>query len=88
MRPIDADELEHMLRTDFDTLYETVFDTIQRVPTIGAVPVKRGHWESYYIGGDDLECIECSECGEVYDSLPSYNYCPNCGADMRGEQDG
>lgn len=41
MRLIDADELEHMLRTDFDTLYETIFETIRRVPTIDAVPVVR-----------------------------------------------
>ena len=55
MRLIDADELEHMLRTDFDTLYETIFDTIRRVPTIDAAGCP------YYIGnkndrGDDSLC--------------------------------
>ena len=42
---------------------------------------KRGHW---------LNCgwsIRCSECG--YDMpFSTRNYCPNCGADMRGEKDG
>lgn len=33
---------------------------------------------------------KCSECGCVFeDEEPMYNFCPNCGADMReGEQDG
>lgn len=30
----------------------------------------------------------CSECGYVIERLqPAWNFCPNCGADMRGEQD-
>ena len=30
---------------------------------------------------------ECSECGCVFeDEEPTYNYCPNCGAKMEGEQ--
>ena len=29
--------------------------------------------------------IKCSECGESFMLIPQ-NYCPNCGADMRGEQ--
>jgi len=27
--------------------------------------------------------IKCSECGEAFMLMPQ-NYCPNCGADMRG----
>lgn len=62
MRLIDADELEHMLRTDFDTLYETIFDTIQRVPTIDAVPVVR--------------CRDC-KWWDKKDESP-YGYCHAC----------
>lgn len=30
---------------------------------------------------------KCSECGCIFeDEEPTYNFCPNCGADMRGEQ--
>ena len=62
MRLIDADELEHMLRTDFDTLYETIFDTIRRVPTIDAVPVVR--------------CKDC-KWWDKKDESP-YGYCHAC----------
>ena len=31
---------------------------------------------------------KCSACGcVVEDEEPTWNYCPNCGADMRGEDD-
>ena len=29
---------------------------------------------------------KCSECGCIFeDEEPTFNFCPNCGADMRGE---
>ena len=49
---------------------------------------KRGEWRHYE------GYLTCSECGTEYDDdimthccddVPKY--CPNCGADMRGEQD-
>ena len=39
---------------------------------------KKGHWIDKDI------CYQCSECG--YDSLGHGNYCPNCGAYMKGEE--
>lgn len=34
--------------------------------------------------------LECNQCGEIYSQLggnsgKSWNYCPNCGVDMRGD---
>ena len=43
-------------------------------------PVRHARWKSY---GKNLG--ECSECGEIV-SVRS-NYCPNCGANMRGSND-
>lgn len=56
---------------------------------------KKGHWNFV---GDNL--FECTCCGKIYttqqlNGLRVYDkdpycpfFCPNCGADMRGENDG
>lgn len=47
----------------------------------------RGEWIAHATAVGDKEYIEysrCSECGEM--ALVRMNYCPNCGADMRGEK--
>lgn len=54
--------------------------------------VKTGHWiEKDGFDGDTY--YDCSECGESFcliDGTPTdnlYNYCPNCGAKMEGENE-
>lgn len=46
---------------------------------------RKGEW-------DDVQCVfSCSECKTwllVEDGNMDMNFCPNCGADMRGEEDG
>ena len=62
-------------------------------PTADVVEHKRGEWS---LNVDDWfgDCYKCSACGEEFilnEGNPKdngYNYCPNCGADMRGERDG
>ena len=48
------------------------------------IEVKHAHWIPKQLG--DCECSNCHEeysvCGGL---LGDYNFCPNCGADMRGE---
>ena len=46
---------------------------------------KRGKWEIYVISLFDGVGCRCSECG--FEGVPNWDFCPNCGADMRGEQD-
>lgn len=60
---------------------------IEDAPTIEPER-KKGNW----IGSDDEPCetFECDRCGFVLaDWIQGafYNYCPNCGADMRGGRD-
>lgn len=60
------------------------FETlIESVPAVDVRPVVRGRWSEkpYLLGTTNV----CSVCGENY-GMPhgKYNFCPNCGADMRG----
>ena len=44
---------------------------------------KTGKWLTQQFGS----WAECSECHELYDiPMSQRNFCPNCGADMRGKQ--
>lgn len=51
--------------------------------------VRHGKWED----PEDLTCYKCSVCGEYatqeyrLTEIIFWNYCPNCGALMRGEED-
>ena len=45
----------------------------------------KGHWIWYEVRGQMLPY--CSECGNGLDVIYEYNFCPDCGADMRGEND-
>lgn len=60
-----------------------VDDWLDAHPTIEARPVVRGEWvpmEPY------RDILVCSECDEICHDLES-NFCPTCGADMRGTED-
>lgn len=68
-----------------------VVDMIESIPAADVRPVVRGHW----IGtkeaeemGDIMKEFTCSVCGccewDCTES-ESFNFCPNCGADMREE---
>lgn len=71
---------------------EQAIENIESVEAADVVEIKRGYW---------LECaddITCSSCKATYsDEIlfmnrnfeeESLSYCPNCGADMRGERNG
>lgn len=56
---------------------------------------KRGEWIGHPIKGTDSLSIDkdtCSHCGERFYQIAEtgvvWNFCPNCGADMRGKQNG
>lgn len=71
-------------------------DYLDEVPAADVRPVVKGTWktaDSY--AGPGLMNLRCSVCGEFGgtwkdSTLPSmlYNFCPNCGADCRGGNDG
>ena len=58
---------------------DSVIFNIKKIPTINADRPK-GEW----IKDAEWWCVyKCSVCGETFDELT--NFCPYCGADMRGE---
>ena len=73
--------------------YKMFEKILEKQPNADVVEVKKGRWD---VDEDNLPI--CSECGEialqrVFIKIPHLiqdvrmvrsNYCPNCGADMRG----
>ena len=91
MRLIDADLLIEWidaghLRNPNELCFSEadVVEMIDHMPTIEER--KRGKWLFPY---GDKKYKRCSVCESDYYSIPyNSNFCPNCGADMRGDENG
>ena len=64
-----------------DTVAWNIGFGIKAIPAADVVPVVHGRWEQMKVFRTQYVC---SECGDLFPDFRS-NYCPNCGADMRGE---
>ena len=66
----------------------TLMRYVKRCPTVGAVEVVHGRWKFLDIDGWWFD--ECSICGNTTPnrdgSPPGWNYCPNCGAKIDGQE--
>ena len=63
-------------------------ELISRLLSTPSVQPRKGKW-TFFLGtgyGNPYGHYECDLCGDGYGYKT--NFCPNCGADMRGEQDG
>ncbi len=57
-------------------------------PTVDAVEVKHGQWvEKPSRFGSNYKLYGCSVCGWTFTFKPDYNFCPRCGAYMKGGAD-
>lgn len=89
------DVIERLVEA-FKLQAETAKAIVDAIPAADALERKHGKWilvEDY--STEEIEDGEkywvCSLCGcgsDSYDTTYHTNYCPNCGADMRGEDDG
>lgn len=64
-----------------------VLEIVEDAPTVDAVEVVHGEWESY----PSNLYKRCSVCKREYDKLRNNfvgNYCPSCGAKMDGGDEG
>ncbi len=84
MRLIDADALMRKFKTTSPMAVDgRARQMVEDMPTIDER--KKGEW----IVKEGTVCYQdvCSECGKRFvHTYPHYNFCPNCGADMRGEK--
>ena len=97
-RYIDADKLLEVLN-GFTKFYHldmlsvgTFIDMVTDMPTADVVEVKHGRWIKDRLcstSGGTYGVRRCSVCEDYYQDVGyGWNYCPNCGAKMEGEEDG
>lgn len=68
--------------------YTGIKAIIENQPTVEAKEVVHGKWRKRVKNnGGYVASITCSACGYSH-SRVTYNFCPECGADMRGEKNG
>lgn len=66
---------------------------IKCIPAADVAPVRHGRWEKSEDNYYSLNLVKCSVCHEEWcfeidDDVKdlNYNYCPNCGARMDGDE--
>ena len=70
-----------------EEMFNMAIEALEQLPS--AQPERpKGEWvnDIAYYDEDGCPCVvtRCNQCGEVSEA---FNFCPNCGADMRGEED-
>jgi len=89
MRYIAVDDVANAIYHNFPSV-RTMADArsvIEEAPTIDAVSVVHGEWVNARDGVSDH--VKCTNCFRTYylGIVENYNYCPNCGAKMKGADD-
>ena len=68
----------------YDGIKDDVESIVSKIPSFNAAPVVHGEWIDYLpVSGDSNLQPRCSQCELTNDAKT--NFCPNCGADMRGD---
>jgi len=80
------EELNRLGRHAFkdDTDYDCLFDFVDRLPPVTPTRKSGLRWIERFDNED--KWLECPHCHK--DSDNAYAYCPNCGAEMRGAENG
>ena len=69
-------------------IWELNFDEIREaLAMVPSAYPKKGMWAKIRLTNKDYgaRAKECSSCGSTFFNTIRWHYCPNCGADMRGE---
>lgn len=79
-------------RSIINAVIGAVCKSVDRLETVDSV--KQGKWidttKIRWVNKTNVPVVMCSECGIQFCDLINnhhfmYHYCPNCGADMRGD---
>lgn len=81
-RYIDADKLIEFANNTKDKTIDA--NDIARFPAADVRENVRGKWKIYCDDKGIVQDCYCDQCG--FNSVIGGNFCPHCGADMRGEQ--
>lgn len=89
-RYIDADYMKKIVdmhgTNKYGMLDENIRVFIDQMPTADVRENVRGEWFDHCDDNDFIDGIECSNCGHTWSLISDKsNFCPNCGADMRGD---
>lgn len=76
---------QHCFESCYDA--EWMEEALKDIPAADVRPVVRGEWKKAFADHEAFGVRPfyryCSKCNEV--TVHQYNFCPNCGADMKGE---
>lgn len=87
MRPIDADALYIDYLYPTTTTGTTCHAYVSQIQINSAPTIEPQRMRGRWVDKNNMEGAwnYCSICGEQ--AIDLYDFCPNCGADMRGEQE-
>ena len=81
----EIDSLDYYLQNHTDDYSEESHPAMMMA--ISALSENTGEWiedEDIDVSDDGRFAVKCSECGK-HNGYSKTNFCPNCGADMRGK---
>lgn len=79
--------MSYMKKNEKQTIITTALD--MAIEALKEPERRKGYWEDFDCG-NSYRCTSCGEIWTLNDGTPAennMNYCPKCGADMRGEQE-
>lgn len=84
----DLSDGRGLCRVIFEDDFKRAIKKIPKGIIVDVSPVRHGRWEMNSDRPDNIICTNCDAGFDVWKhEAKDFNYCPNCGADMRGSND-